>query len=203
MDMTKKVVLQDHKRKRKTFIPPFTQMLGPLREISWVKTMLPELLWIALIQDYYGHAKGVALITSLTRLARKCSVSEKKRIFATLSSFGEMTIDEQSCLHSEIATSGAKILFVGLGCPKQERWIAAQRRRLSCVMVGVGAAFDFHAGAKRQAPRWIQRAGLEWLFRLCSEPRRLGHRYLYHNPRFLLHFARQLATELATADARR
>jgi len=105
-DMTKKEILQDHKRQRKTFIPPFTHMLGPLQEISWVKTMLPELLWIALIQDYYGHAKGVALITSLTRLARKYSLSEKKRIFATISSFGEMTTDEQSCLQGEIAKSG-------------------------------------------------------------------------------------------------
>lgn len=104
--MTMKKILQDHKRQGKTFIPPFTHMLGPLQEISWVKTMLPELLWIALIQDYYGHPKGVALITSLTRLARKCSPSEKKRIFATISSFREMTTDGRSCLQREITASG-------------------------------------------------------------------------------------------------
>jgi len=105
--MTRKDILQDHKRQRKIFIPPFKHILGgQFQETSWIKTMLPELLWIALIQDYYGHAKGVALITSFTRLARKCSSSEEKRIFATTSSFGEMTGDEQSCLQSEVAASG-------------------------------------------------------------------------------------------------
>jgi len=107
--MSEKEILRDHKRQRKTFIPPFTHMLGPLREISWVKTALPELLWIALIQKYHGHTKGVALITSLTRLARKCSASEKKRIFATTSSFEGITPAEQSCLQSELATSGELI----------------------------------------------------------------------------------------------
>jgi hypothetical protein len=104
--MASKKVLQDHKRRGKTFIPPFTHMLGPLHEISWVKTMLPELLWIALIQDYHGYREGVALITSLTRAARKCSPSGRQRIFATISSFGELTADEQSCLQSELAVLG-------------------------------------------------------------------------------------------------
>jgi len=63
---------------------------------------------------------------------------------------------------------------------------------LPCVMLGVGAAFDFLAGMKRQAPAWLQRAGLEWLFRLASEPRRLWRRYLVQNPRFIFHFAHQL-----------
>jgi len=94
-----------------------------------------------------------------------------------------------------IEASGTDILFVGLGCPKQERWIAEHRASLSCVMVGVGAAFDFHTGHKAQAPGWMQVAGLEWLFRLGCEPRRLWRRYLYHNPRFLFHFVRQLAKE--------
>jgi N-acetylglucosaminyldiphosphoundecaprenol N-acetyl-beta-D-mannosaminyltransferase len=84
-----------------------------------------------------------------------------------------------------IAASGIRILFVGLGCPKQERWMAAHRERLDCVMLGVGAAFDFLAGAKRQAPALLQGAGLEWLFRLVQEPRRLWRRYLVGNTRFL------------------
>ncbi len=92
-----------------------------------------------------------------------------------------------------IEESRTSILFVGLGCPKQERWIAEHRDSLSCVMIGVGAAFDFHAGRKPQAPGWMQACGLEWLFRLGCEPRRLWHRYLFHNPRFLFHFVRQLA----------
>lgn len=91
-----------------------------------------------------------------------------------------------------IEDSGARVLFVGLGCPKQERWMAAHREHLSCAMVGVGAAFDFHAGALAQAPPWLQRAGLEWLFRLACEPRRLWRRYAWHNPRFVLHMALQI-----------
>ena len=96
---------------------------------------------------------------------------------------------------SAIEESGARVLFVGLGCPKQERWMAAYRDHLSCALVGVGAAFDFAAGAKPQAPAWLQRAGLEWLFRLGSEPRRLWRRYARHNPRFALRMALQIARE--------
>ena len=71
---------------------------------------------------------------------------------------------------------------LGLGTPKQERWMEAHRDRLeAAVLIGVGAAFDFHAGLKRQAPRWMQRSGLEWLFRVANEPRRLWRRYLVNN----------------------
>lgn len=104
--MTKKKVLQDHKRQGKTFIPPFQHMLGPLEEISWVKTMLPELLWITLIQNFYGYQEGVALITRFTRIARKCSPTEKNRIFATISSLQELTEEEQSCFKNDLASSG-------------------------------------------------------------------------------------------------
>ena len=103
--MTRKKVLQDHKRRGKTFIPPFQHMFT-LSEISWVKTMLPELLWIALIQDYHGLREGVALITTFTRIARTCSSSGKKNIFATVSSLGELTKGEKSCLQSELAGLG-------------------------------------------------------------------------------------------------
>jgi N-acetylglucosaminyldiphosphoundecaprenol N-acetyl-beta-D-mannosaminyltransferase len=75
---------------------------------------------------------------------------------------------------------------VGLSTPKQERWMAEHVGRLTApVLIGVGAAFDFHAGLKKQAPRWMQRSGMEWAFRLMSEPRRLWRRYLINNPRFL------------------
>jgi N-acetylglucosaminyldiphosphoundecaprenol N-acetyl-beta-D-mannosaminyltransferase len=93
---------------------------------------------------------------------------------------------------SLIRRSGIDILFVGLGCPKQERWMALNRDRLTCVMIGVGAAFDFFSGTRRTAPRWMQRAGLEWLFRLFDEPGRLWKRYLLHNTRFLFFFMLQL-----------
>lgn len=86
------------------------------------------------------------------------------------------------------------IVWVGLGCPKQEHWMAEHRERLDApVLIGVGAAFDFLSGAKRQAPRWMQRSGLEWLFRLAQEPRRLGKRYLVYNPWFVLLVTLQLA----------
>ena len=93
-------------------------------------------------------------------------------------------IDDQTA--DTIRESGIGVLFVGLGCPKQERWMAAHRDALACALVGVGAAFDFIAGRKAQAPAGLQRLGLEWAFRLVCEPRRLWRRYLRHNPRFAL-----------------
>jgi N-acetylglucosaminyldiphosphoundecaprenol N-acetyl-beta-D-mannosaminyltransferase len=83
-----------------------------------------------------------------------------------------------------IVASGAKIVFVGLGCPKQEFWMAAYHKELPAVLIGVGAAFDFLAGTKRRAPKWMQSRGLEWLYRLCSEPGRLWRRYLMTNIRY-------------------
>ena len=100
--------------------------------------------------------------------------------------FRELTQDEDIQICDEITKSGVRILFVGLGCPKQEQWMAAHKSRLKLVMLGVGAAFDFHSGVKLQAPIWMQNAGLEWFFRLLSEPRRLWKRYLVHNPRFII-----------------
>jgi N-acetylglucosaminyldiphosphoundecaprenol N-acetyl-beta-D-mannosaminyltransferase len=108
--------------------------------------------------------------------------------FAWSPPFRALDPEEEAAVRDAIEASGVRILFVGLGCPKQERWMAEHREALSCVLVGVGAAFDFLAGAKPQAPRWMQGAGLEWLFRLGAEPRRLWRRYLFGNARFLYHF---------------
>lgn len=94
--------------------------------------------------------------------------------------------EETTQIRQEIISCGVRILFVGLGCPRQEQWIDAQRGSLPAVMIGVGAAFDFHAGVKPQAPPWMQKMGLEWLFRLLTEPRRLWKRYLHHIPRFIV-----------------
>ena len=89
-------------------------------------------------------------------------------------------------LWRSINEANPDIIWVGLSTPKQERWMSAHLGRLNApVMVGVGAAFDFHAGLKVQAPRWMQRNGLEWLFRLVTEPRRLWKRYLVNNPSFI------------------
>ncbi|KXG78333.1 putative N-acetylmannosaminyltransferase [Fervidicola ferrireducens] len=106
--------------------------------------------------------------------------------------FRPLTAEEDAAVTKQIAASGARILFVGLGCPKQECWMAEHRGKIPAVMLGVGAAFDFHAGRIRQAPRWVQNIGMEWFFRLCMEPRRLWRRYFKHNPRFLILFALQL-----------
>lgn len=106
--------------------------------------------------------------------------------------FRQLTPEEDERVVQDILASGVRVLFVGLGCPKQERWMAAHKDRLPLVQLGVGAAFDFHAGRVKQAPTWMQDRGLEWLFRLAMEPRRLWKRYLYNNPRFVALAAMQL-----------
>lgn len=99
--------------------------------------------------------------------------------------FRPLTPEEDEAFTREIADSGARILFVGIGCPKQETWMAKHKNKIPAVMLGVGAAFDFHTGRVRQAPCWMQAIGFEWSFRLLMEPRRLWKRYAKHNPRFI------------------
>ena len=95
--------------------------------------------------------------------------------------------DEDLEITASISAANADIVWVGLSTPKQERWMSAHVGRVGApVLIGVGAAFDFHAGVKPQAPRWMQRSGLEWLFRMSTEPRRLAGRYLVNNPRFVM-----------------
>jgi N-acetylglucosaminyldiphosphoundecaprenol N-acetyl-beta-D-mannosaminyltransferase len=108
--------------------------------------------------------------------------------------FRALTAEEEARVRDDLRRSGARVLFVGLGTPKQERWMA-DHKDLRLVMLGVGAAFDFLSGRKRQAPPALQRLGLEWLYRLVHEPRRLWRRYLYRNPRFVALFAAQLLTQ--------
>jgi exopolysaccharide biosynthesis WecB/TagA/CpsF family protein len=100
------------------------------------------------------------------------------------SRFRQLSAQEKSEVASAIAASGARIVFVGLGCPKQEVWVYEYRDLLPMPLLAVGAAFDFHAGLLPQAPEHIQNAGLEWLFRLLREPRRLWRRYLLLNPHY-------------------
>jgi N-acetylglucosaminyldiphosphoundecaprenol N-acetyl-beta-D-mannosaminyltransferase len=98
---------------------------------------------------------------------------------------------------ARINASGAAVVWVGTGQPKQEQWMHAMRSRLDApLLVGVGAAFDFHAGLVSQARPWMQRAGLEWAYRLSREPRRLWRRYARYNPRFVVGFAAQYAAHL-------
>src|SRR3954471_3116426 len=106
--------------------------------------------------------------------------------------FRELTDAEDEAVAFEIERSRADVVWVGIGVPKQEKWMARMRDRLSApVLIGVGAAFDFHAGLVAQAPAWGQRSGLEWAYRLVHEPRRLWRRYAHYNPRFVIGFARQ------------
>ena len=107
--------------------------------------------------------------------------------------FRPLTDEEDAAIVAEINGSAPDILFMGLGCPKQENWMAAHKDRLKCVMLGVGASFDFYAGNVKESPDWMGRLGLEWLYRLTQEPRRLWRRYLILNPRFMWLAARQLA----------
>ncbi len=138
----------------------------------------------------YGGAPGVPEL-----LGRKLSERFAGIEIAGMYSppFRPLSVSEDRDVVGRINDSGADIVWVGLSTPKQERWMAAHREALNVpVLVGCGAAFDFHAGLKAQAPRWIQRSGLEWMFRLLSEPRRLGPRYLVNNPLFIGLIIRQL-----------
>jgi N-acetylglucosaminyldiphosphoundecaprenol N-acetyl-beta-D-mannosaminyltransferase len=106
--------------------------------------------------------------------------------------FRALSAEEEERAIADINSSGAAVVWVGTGQPKQEKWMLRMRSRLDApLLVGVGAAFDFHAGLVTQAPRWMQRSGLEWVYRLAREPRRLWRRYARYNPRFLAGFLRQ------------
>jgi N-acetylglucosaminyldiphosphoundecaprenol N-acetyl-beta-D-mannosaminyltransferase len=110
--------------------------------------------------------------------------------------FRPMSAEEDALAVEQIREARPDIVWVGLSTPKQERWMAEHVGRCgSAVLVGVGAAFDFHAGVKRQAPKWMQRSGLEWLFRLSTEPRRLARRYLVNNPAFVYRIVSELIAE--------
>lgn len=106
--------------------------------------------------------------------------------------FRQLTDEEDRDVVEKINAGGTQILFIGLNSPKQDIWMEQHRGRVNSVMLGVGAAFDFMAGAKPQAPRWMMRSGLEWVFRFVTEPKRLARRYLKHNPRFVALFLWQL-----------
>lgn len=105
--------------------------------------------------------------------------------------FRELTAEEDKEKIDIINQSGAKVVFVSLGCPKQELWMAKHTGKINAVMLGVGAAFDYHAGIIRRAPLWMQHSGLEWLYRLLSEPRRLWRRYFVTNSLFLCYLLMQ------------
>lgn len=144
---------------------------------------------VGLRHFFYGGRPGVATELAQQLAARYPGLD----IAGTFTPpFRALQPDEIAALHAEIARTRPDVIWVGLSTPKQERFMAAHWQELDAgLLVGVGAAFDFHAGRVRQAPRWIQHSGFEWLFRLCTEPRRLVGRYLKTNPIFLLRVALQ------------
>jgi N-acetylglucosaminyldiphosphoundecaprenol N-acetyl-beta-D-mannosaminyltransferase len=132
--------------------------------------------------------------TALAQLARMLRLRHPglKIVGGQAPPFRELTPAEEDVVADDINRSGADVVWVGIGVPKQEKWMARMRDRLEApVLIGVGAAFDFHAGLVPQAPPRMQRLGLEWLFRVVQEPRRLVRRYARYNPLFLAAFARQ------------
>ena len=106
--------------------------------------------------------------------------------------FRTLSPEEEAANVDRIHQSGAQVVFVGLGCPKQEQWMYRQQGQLQAVMIGVGAAFNFFSGEVSQAPRWMMKLGLEWLYRFSQEPGRLWQRYLVNNPLFIVLFGLQV-----------
>jgi N-acetylglucosaminyldiphosphoundecaprenol N-acetyl-beta-D-mannosaminyltransferase len=144
---------------------------------------------VGLTHYFYGGAPGVAEALCDRLAARFPGL---KIVGLSSPPFRPLQPAEKAALGAEIARLQPDVIWVGLGTPKQERFMAEFAPILDAgVLIGVGAAFDFHSGRVRQAPRWIRRSGVEWLFRLCTEPRRLGPRYLKTNPLFVLHLLAQ------------
>jgi N-acetylglucosaminyldiphosphoundecaprenol N-acetyl-beta-D-mannosaminyltransferase len=138
---------------------------------------------------YYGGAPGTADLLAARFRERIPSL----RVAGTFAPpFRRVTAAEDKAIIEMINESGADLVWVGLSAPKQEQWMGKHRSALNApVLLGVGAAFDFHAGLKSQAPRWMQHIGLEWSYRLFQEPRRLWRRYAINNPAFIGRLARR------------
>lgn len=139
---------------------------------------------VGLTHYFYGGNPGVAEELK----ARLCARFPGLAVVGTYTPpFRPLTTGESAALRADLTRTRPDVVWVGLSTPKQERFMADYAPLLDAgVLIGVGAAFDFHSGRVRQAPRWMQRSGLEWFFRLCTEPRRLGPRYLKTNPLFVL-----------------
>lgn len=141
----------------------------------------------------YGGSSDALLNTVKAKLL--ASYPDINISYAYSPPFRPLSVEEDQQVIADINAADVNVLFVGIGCPKQERWMAEHKVSLNCVMLGVGAAYDFIAGSKKHAPRWVQHIGMEWCFRLCSEPTRLWRRYLSTNPRFIWLFSKQILKE--------
>jgi len=140
---------------------------------------------------YGGHPERLPiLLENLRKRFPKLNIVE-----AISPPFRPLTHKEDQEFTQRLIDSQAQIIWVGIGCPKQETWMLEHSPKIQGVMIGVGAAFDFHAGAIKQSPAYLQKIGLEWAYRLYCEPRRLFLRYLTTNPIFLLRMAVQLTSK--------
>lgn len=170
---------------------PVAWMLRALGFSKQARINGPDLLWRlcgllprkGVSAYFYGGAER-----TLIKLRERLSEEFPDLQIAGMASppYRELSEEEDEADVGVINDSGAGVVFVSLGCPKQERWMATHRGRINAVMIGVGAAFDYHAGTLRRAPLWMRKSGLEWFFRLALEPRRLWKRYLVTNSLFIL-----------------
>ncbi len=176
---------------------PVAWMLGKLGHTAQERVSGPDLTW-ALLGRCEAESLPVYFFGSsretLGLLAERINVAFPKLLVAGFEAppFRPITAHEDAESVERINSSGAGLVFVGLGCPKQEHWMQSHRGKVNAVMLGVGAAFDFHAGTVSRAPVWMREHGLEWLHRLLSEPRRLWKRYLVTNTVFIFKAALQL-----------
>jgi N-acetylglucosaminyldiphosphoundecaprenol N-acetyl-beta-D-mannosaminyltransferase len=176
---------------------PVAWLLGRLSRAAQPRINGPDLMWryckAASLRNESIYLFGGTQETLAALMIRLRQAFPGLRIAGSWSPpFRPLTLDEDEESVAKINASGAGTVWVSLGCPKQEKWMADHKARVNAVMIGVGAAFDYHAGTVTRAPPWMQRNGLEWLHRLFSEPRRLWKRYLVTNTAFLLLAARQL-----------
>jgi N-acetylglucosaminyldiphosphoundecaprenol N-acetyl-beta-D-mannosaminyltransferase len=163
---------------------------SPHQQRVYGPTLILELCRAGLRPFLYG-GRPETLPLLIARLEREVPGLRVAGAYAP--PFGPPASAEEQDIRARIQSSNADIVFVGIGAPKQERWMYEHRDCFpGLTLIGVGAAFDFLAGRTRQAPRWMQNNGLEWLFRLIAEPRRLWRRYLLITPRFLPLWALQL-----------
>lgn len=176
---------------------PVTWVLRKLGFTSQQRINGPDLMWKyceeaeKTDQKIFFYGSTNAVLTSLeSRL--KAAFPELHIAGMYAPSFRELTATEDAEIIERVNLSGANVVFIGLGCPRQERWMLQHRGKINAVMLGVGAAFDYHAGTIKRSPKWMQNLGFEWLYRLASDPKRLWKRYLITNSIFIFAIAAQL-----------